>query len=167
MSLRSTLRGNPLVHIAIFAVCILILIFSWRRSMPQAAEVPDAYYSDDDGATYFGDIANRIPPFDHQGKAAVSADVYRRTDGTAFVGYLERYTDTAAALVTRVRTPGQRTPLTLDEQFAILDGKQFKKPGEKEWKQEPRLMPGAKFAPRTATAPDGAVGTLVTPEQQQ
>ena len=35
------------------------------------------YFSDDDGKTYFQDDASKIAPFDHNGKQAVSAYLFR------------------------------------------------------------------------------------------
>ena len=40
-----------------------------------------AFYTTDDGATLFTDGADRLPPFDHDGKAAVMAAVFSCDNG--------------------------------------------------------------------------------------
>ena len=57
-------------------------------------DVTEAYYSDDDGQTYFKDSVYKFPPFDHGGKTVVQA-VLAESNGHRFVGYLMRYTPQA------------------------------------------------------------------------
>ena len=52
-----------------------------------------AYYTVDDGATWFKDVANRVPPFEAKGKEAVRAYLFTCDKRkTKFVGYLLRFT---------------------------------------------------------------------------
>ena len=54
----------------------------------------------DDGATYFPDDANKIPPFTKDGKEAVRARVFSCDGGkTKYVAYLERITPKAKAAI--------------------------------------------------------------------
>jgi hypothetical protein len=53
------------------------------------------YYTDDDGATYYPDSINLVPPYSHNGKKAVRAYVFRCGEGGIFVGYLEAFTPQA------------------------------------------------------------------------
>jgi len=51
-----------------------------------------AYFSDDDGKTWYADSIDHIPPYDHNGKEAVRAVIYSYADGkTDFCGYLMRF----------------------------------------------------------------------------
>src|SRR4051794_23591957 len=50
-----------------------------------------AFYTTDDGATWFTDAADRLPPFDYKGKEAVRAYVFE-CNGKPFVNHLERWT---------------------------------------------------------------------------
>ena len=51
-----------------------------------------AFYTADDGKTYFTDDAARVPPFFKDGKLAVRAQVFTCDGGkTSFVGYVEMY----------------------------------------------------------------------------
>jgi hypothetical protein len=55
-----------------------------------------AYYTIDDGQTYFADDINKVPPFEHEGREAVRAHVFTCDGGrTTFVAYLEKYTPLA------------------------------------------------------------------------
>ncbi len=55
-----------------------------------------AYFTADDGQTWFLDSTYRTPPYDHDGNTAVRAMVYSYDHGDkAFCAYLMRYTDSA------------------------------------------------------------------------
>src|SRR5450755_960219 len=72
----------------LLAGCILTYYF-----ISHATEKPNvntAYYSDDDGQTYFVDSLYKFPPFDHGGKTAVQA-ILAESNGHKFVGYLKRF----------------------------------------------------------------------------
>jgi hypothetical protein len=77
---------------AVIAVALAVYLF-FRAVSPQAGFASKAFFSTDDGATVFVDSADRIAPFDHDGKPAYRATMFS-TDGgkTSFVAYLERYT---------------------------------------------------------------------------
>jgi hypothetical protein len=52
-----------------------------------------AWYTVDDGKTWFADALGRLTPFDHDGRPACRCYLYCCDGGaTKFVGYLERYT---------------------------------------------------------------------------
>jgi hypothetical protein len=51
------------------------------------------FFTDDDGKTWFEAGADKLPPWDHNGKPAVRCYVFTCDGGrTKFAGYLERYT---------------------------------------------------------------------------
>jgi hypothetical protein len=69
-----------------------VVTFLALRPAPSVV-ITNAYYSDDDGQTYFTDSIYRVPPFDHNGKTAVRAAVFTYDNGTKkYVAYLNRYT---------------------------------------------------------------------------
>jgi hypothetical protein len=80
------------VAIALLAIAALALAFQfWPQRKPNLAM---AYYSDDDGQSWFKDSAFRVAPFDHDGKTAVMAEVYTYDNGgKQFCAYLAKYTD--------------------------------------------------------------------------
>lgn len=66
-----------------------------------------AYYTVDDGATWFADDAGKIAPFDRGGKPAYQCFVWTCDGGkTQFVSHLQRYTPDAKAKLEASRGPG-------------------------------------------------------------
>ena len=96
MGLRETINKNPTQTAAATAgIIILALVFIiWQACGGSGSRGPGrAFYSIDDGQTFFEDVANKIPPFKHEGKDAVRAHLFTCDGGkTKFVGYLEMYT---------------------------------------------------------------------------
>ena len=88
----------------VVAVILLWLFYPAGRRQAVGEGQRQAFYSDDDGATWFADAADRLPPFDHDGKPAFSAFVYE-CDGKPFVNHLERYTRRAAPSPRRPANP--------------------------------------------------------------
>jgi hypothetical protein len=50
-----------------------------------------AFYTDDNGKTFFKDERYKVVPFDHNGKQAYRADVFQCRDGKQFVGLMYRH----------------------------------------------------------------------------
>jgi len=105
VGIRQTLNEKPAIAIGIAAVILVaagfLIIRQFTATTPgQTITKPvgdDAFYSDDDGATYFTDSMKKITPIKSpKGKDAVRARVYRCGNGAPFVGYLERHTPAAA-----------------------------------------------------------------------
>ncbi len=97
-SRRSLNRNRPLVIAITFVALICSTGFSlwyWHSTTVGASGTPE-FFSDDDGATWFTDDGTKITPFDHNGRQAVVAKVFRCRDGTLFVGYLEKLSDDAS-----------------------------------------------------------------------
>jgi len=92
MGIRETLNKNPAIATGGTAAVILIaLIFIVVQLLPSHPHVvTKSWYSDDDGATYFKDDINKVPPFDHDGKEAVRCFVFKDNAGK-FVGFLQKY----------------------------------------------------------------------------
>jgi hypothetical protein len=76
-------------------IIVLVLAFSiagFYKALHRPATIEQAYYSTDDGATFFAQTT-QVPPFDVGGREADGAIVYSCDNGkTRFVGYLYRYT---------------------------------------------------------------------------
>jgi hypothetical protein len=82
-----------LAVLAIAAAAVAAWI-SWPTAGGTAArssDAPQGWYTIDDGKSWFADRANRVVPFDYNGKPAVRCYVYTCDDGkTKFAAYLER-----------------------------------------------------------------------------
>jgi hypothetical protein len=97
MGIRETLNSNR--HLITVGVLVLLIAATFGWMFWQSADLgnrfstPQAFYTADDGATWFKDDANKLPPFDHQGKPAVACYVYKCGDkGQPWVSHLMRYT---------------------------------------------------------------------------
>ncbi|MCC6424048.1 MAG: hypothetical protein IT447_11265 [Phycisphaerales bacterium] len=107
MGIREKLNQNQGVTTGVtVGVIVLALIFIiWqlvggnsRGSIPT-----QAFFTVDNGATWFADDINKLPPFDHDGKQAVRALIFKCKGGKEFVGHLERYTPEAKAQIEKMR----------------------------------------------------------------
>jgi hypothetical protein len=98
MGLRESIKSKPWIGGAIsgaFVVVALAIIAAtyWPE---KKAKLDQAFYSDDDGQTWFSDSAYLVPPFQHDGKTAVVAQIYSYADGSKkFCAYLTEFTPEA------------------------------------------------------------------------
>ena len=115
MGIRQTINEKPQITMGVTGAIILIaLIYIAVHAFgggPAAHAVkPLAFFSDDDGQTYFVDDGAKIPPFDHNGKQAFKAMVYRCEGGKPFVAYLQRCNDEQRRSSRRPPRRGTRRP---------------------------------------------------------
>lgn len=86
-------KATTVVILIVIAGSILVSV---REMSHHSSFKPpeNAFFTTDDGATYFTDSLSKIPPFDHGGKTAVRAFVVS-SDGGAhrWVAYLGKYSD--------------------------------------------------------------------------
>jgi hypothetical protein len=124
---RDWLNQHPKVAFA--GGCVFVLaaigmiagyVMASRHRFP--AGPPEAYFTTDDGQTYFAAGDDNFPPFDHGGVPAVKAYVFQ-CGGQKFVGYLERFdSKTHDYVVAHGLTPE-----------ALRFGREVKRPGEPKW----------------------------------
>ncbi len=131
------------VAIGVTVIALWFIISHLRsgagRSLP--AEGRQAFYSDDDGKTWFSDSAGRIPPFLHDGKEAVAAHMAVDRNGNPYVLYLERFTpEGKRRLAGGTGAPLMDHPAVLDPHVAT--DIEVKAPGGKEWLKptDPRAL---------------------------
>jgi hypothetical protein len=105
MEIRKYLNENPLVAYGLAGGLVLAaIVFGIWYAMsgsapPPLTSKPDftkGFYSDDDGKTYFVDSVKKAAPFNHNGKEAVRAYLFR-CGSTTFVGLLGRNTKVAVS----------------------------------------------------------------------
>lgn len=143
MSLRETLAENPRRAAAVVGglliVAVAVIAYQLRGSSNSVASgTSSAFFSIDDGKTWFADDAGKIPPFDKDGKQAVRAYVFRSADGTKFVNYLERFTPQAKQLMEDAQKPADpKVPPPPGRsgaiQSALIAGREVKRPGDAKW----------------------------------
>ena len=98
MGIREKINQNPKQTTAITAAIVVVALafILWQACSggPGSGGVitTKAFYTTDDGKTFFVDSSSNIPPYQKDGKTAFRAQVYTCDDGKhKFVGYLEAY----------------------------------------------------------------------------
>ena len=142
MSVRETIekrRKLATVAALIMVIAAIALIVNNARSggIPQ---VKYAFYSDDDGQSYFRDDVSKLFPFDHNGKPAYRAYVFQTDGGKPFVGYLERINDKAAAKLLAMQSQPQTPDLVMQMDLIRTAGLEARTPGATRWLPEGTLV---------------------------
>lgn len=136
MGVREKLNDNPGVTSAVtIAIIIIVLIFIFWPSggIGGGASGPGKmFFSDDDGKTWFPDDATKIPPFDHNGKQAVEAVVYK-CDGKTFVNHLKRYTSAGKKKMEEINAKKDAMIDPSVMETIQSRGVEVKLPGAKDW----------------------------------
>ena len=136
MGIREKLNENPNITtgitIAVIVMVVGFIVYSTMGRGPSGGPPPvenRAFYTVDDGATWFAEDATKVPPFDHNGKQAVRAKVYR-CDGKTFVNHMERYTPDAQK---RLQQAYARAVNEADVPLPDASATEVKSPGEGQW----------------------------------
>jgi hypothetical protein len=120
------------ITIGLIVLVVGYIIYSTMGRTPSGGPPPvgnRAFYTDDDGAHWFADDATKVPPFDHNGKQAVRAKVYK-CDGKTFVNHMERYTPDAQK---RLQQAYARATNSADVVPPESTGLEVKAPGGDRW----------------------------------
>jgi hypothetical protein len=140
MGIRETINRNPkvaagvgagLIALTVVFVLFQLLDLNGASGVPSADE--HAFFSVDDGKTWFVGDVKTLAPFDHGGKQAVRAYVYE-CDGQRFVGFLERYTDEGKRARQQVLDAAKTgRPDGRLVYISSMTGRELKRPGDKNW----------------------------------
>jgi hypothetical protein len=115
-----------------------------------------AFYTIDEGKTWFLDDVSKLPPFPKDGKEAVRAYVYKCPNGTEFVAFLERYTaEGRKKREAAIAGGGNGAPL-LDQAAGI----EVKAPGQVAWVRQSDARAVAIMSPK---CPNGERAQMVLP----
>jgi hypothetical protein len=137
VGIRETLNKNPAVASGVvigLIVLVLTLIIWWSSSGgPTTADAEDqkAFFTNDDGKTWFTDSAAKIPPFQKDGKDAVLAHVYS-CDGKPFVAFMRRFTPDAKKKLEAANSNKSKPQMAVAD-VVQFNGIEVKAPGGKEW----------------------------------
>lgn len=109
MEIRDSLNTNKRVGYGVGA-CILIIaigLIAFQLSGRSPASVDDAsaFYTDDNGKTFFKDDLLKVSPFDRNGKQAYLCEVYQCSDGKQFVGLMYRHNSIGRKAIEGMRQP--------------------------------------------------------------
>lgn len=134
MGIREELNTKPWVAVValVLGVVLLIYVIS-NREVTQLPLDKMAFFTVDDGKTWFKDDAGRIPPFTHEGKTAYRAYVFR-CNGKDFVAYVQRYSEAGKKSweerLSKVEGGGD---VKYRAREGLARGGEFKAPGETKW----------------------------------
>jgi hypothetical protein len=137
MGLRETINQKKGLTTAIAVVimvgAIAFLAYQMFNTGANASsESMQAFYTTDDGKSFFQADSSNLSPFMHEGKEAFQAHMFTCDDGkTLFVGYMSRLPADALA---KVRAAQGGSPeeydLALSQAFAVGE---IRRPGDTEW----------------------------------
>jgi hypothetical protein len=152
MGIRESLNRRPW-HFSVVAAAIIAALVFWFRPSG-SSESNKAWFSVDDGKTFFADDASNLPPFDHQGKPAVQCFIYRIGKGEPWVAYLMRLTPEGKQ-VQEKQMRGER--LAAEEREKRSHNIEVKRPGTGDWVKmdDPRAMAIVEVRP-----PEGLKGNI-------
>lgn len=167
MGIREKLeQRGPLVGIgaAVVLVGSVVAIIVQARNL-QSFNAGDAYFSTDDGQTFFVDTGAKLPPFEVDGKQAVKAHVFM-CGGKRVVGYLSRYTpETLKAIEDAKAARDQGKPPPNVHLLAGMGttGLEVKRPGPNNpWVKQADVNRATRI--RVFRCPDGSIPAEVGPE---
>jgi hypothetical protein len=137
MGFREAINERPrTVAVVVVAILIAFGVLSYYLMSGGGASGgvgnPDkAFFSVDDGKTWFPDDVKNVPPYMKDGKEAVRAYVYKCPDGKEFVAWLERYTPSAKKAVEAINNKTGRGDILMPvDAMAPLE---VKAPGKGKW----------------------------------
>src|SRR5439155_26864842 len=163
MSKRPKIAAGVALALTTAAVVIVVLQMIELRAAPELAGEPErAFFTIDDGRTWFVDDATQLAPFQHDGKEAVRAYVFE-CNGKRFVNHLERYTEEGKKAMMRLREVVKKGPPSGALVAAAQQrGRELKRPGDAKWTPS---SDSAAAIIATPKCPQGATGeaTVIFP----
>jgi hypothetical protein len=157
MNKRPMIVGGVAVGLAAAAIALVALhMFDFRGTPSTSDDRERAFFTVDDGKTWFIDDATQLAPFQHDGKEAVRAYVVE-CGGQKFVNHLERYTADGKQAMLRLREAVKLGPPPGALVSAAQQrGREVKRPGETTW--TPTSNTPAAAAITTPKPPPGVSG---------
>lgn len=172
MELRETLRRNPAITtgatVLIIAIAVSFIIYSQvGGGIPKPPS--SAFYTTDDGSTWFADDIKKVPPFQKDGKDAYRVHVFKCGSGKPFVAYMERYTVEAKKMIEQINSVDKRGPqgkemtkMMHQSMVAMrqttMTGIEYKKPGDSKWVNQASFQAFSKIVnvncPQTGEIPE-------------
>jgi len=129
MPIRETINRRPILFgvVMIVATAIATMV-SIRQLRSRRQGPPDkAFFTVDEGKTYFADDSMLVAPVDHNGQEAVQCYVFR-CGKKDFVGYLLKYSPQGKDQLEQQHAAGLASAVGLSGSEVLV-----KKPGDKSW----------------------------------
>jgi hypothetical protein len=175
MSIREAIQSNPRMAGGITAGVLLVVVavILWQVTSTgngrTIAPTAKAFFTIDDGKTYFTDDATRVPPFTtSQGKVAVRVRLMRCGSNAPFVSHLEKYSDQDKQRIGQRAADSPSSPGNAVFAAAMADNRSVlvKKPltGDHGWIAYTPTTARAYDAITQAKCPDGSVARPIFPK---
>jgi hypothetical protein len=142
VGIRQKFNDRPALSVGVAAVVIIAATLAAVRSNcsddgdePRAGPPAKQFFTTDEGPNpqLFTDDAVQVPPFDHGGKPAFRARVYRCPHGKQFVAYLERFNEPDRKRLQEAIVHAKATKGRMPSPDSFFNNVEVKKPGGKEW----------------------------------
>jgi hypothetical protein len=149
MGIREKISSKPILGVAVASVLVIVAGVILFYAMRPADPVGKAFYTDDDGKTWFADRADLEVPVQRNGREVVLASVFKINDGKPYCAYMRRYTPDALKRL-EARKAGA-APTAADAMPLRME---YKKPGDTQWHDiEGNLKAMSDYLPMSS--PDG------------
>jgi len=160
MGVRETLNENKAVKITVVSVIVIVIgFFLFRSTVGERTGTPKAFFTDDDGATWFADEITKLPPFDHNGKRAVMCFVYKTgPNGKPWVSHLQRYTAEGIKQRTQQMNDKNFNPMGFEAMQRTTVEVKEAKTGDKGWVS---ISDPAAAKIQELKSPDGGTGEIL------
>lgn len=132
-----TPTSQPTVRTLLVGLLLLLIglgAYYFHGSGHAGSSSKKAFFTIDDGKTWFVSGTTMLPPFEINGKEALGAHVYRCANGTIFVNDLERFTPDTKRILEDAASPSpsaHASPAAV--RMAYSAGRQVKRPGDSLW----------------------------------
>ena len=167
MGLRESINNNKgigvTVGVCLIAVAVVAIVWPSTGGSAGRGGAGKAFYTVDDGTTWFIDDANKVVPFDHHGKQAVACYVYRCGEsGQPWVSHLMRYTPDGKKLREQEQAPESAEFMSTTAGQMNVEVKKPKDPGEWISVTDPRAA-----AIQELKCPDGSKQNMIALDPNQ
>jgi hypothetical protein len=162
MGVREALNKRPGVAAAVGGVLIVgAVAYLLMSNSGTPSRASSAYYSDDDGKSFFADDIDKVAPFDRNGKQAHRAFVYRCGGDKPFVAYLGRHTEGARNKISQLRAKSDDAEAAGQITQLLSSGLEVRKPGQSKW--VPLLSAEGEAIAAHPKCPDGTTASGMSP----
>ena len=162
MGVRESVNGNRRLGVGVGAALLIgalsVIGFQvFGGGGTGVAVASSAFYTDDNGKTFFKDDLYKVVPFEHNGKQAYRADVFQCPDGKQFVGLMYRHNALGRKAMSQHIAKGARDPQGSFLAGLEIQGMEVKPAGapDNAWR------PGT--GERSVKCPSGGTAKLVSP----
>ncbi len=155
MGFREQIGKSPVITGG-FGVLVLIgaLAAIWMQTRGPSMAGMAAYFTEDDGVTFFADETRPLVPFQREGKTVVQACVFQCPGQKPYVGYMLRFPADQKVILEKVRNRKPTdAPPSPQELGTMMMPPEIKYPGKAGWNRENST--GATMNVLAKKCPDG------------